>query len=90
MTDPRTMRVQVKGDILSLKKPASAWLDDFEAIEPFPVCTRSATGLLRYLPTNSVISLFAERPALPGSPQQRSYGLTRTSARKEGEPLTQY
>ncbi|POY70063.1 hypothetical protein BMF94_6950 [Rhodotorula taiwanensis] len=36
LTDPRTMRVQVKGDILSLKKPASAWLDDFEAIEPFP------------------------------------------------------
>lgn len=32
------MRVHVKGDILSLSKPSSAWLEHFKSIKPFPVC----------------------------------------------------
>ncbi|BGP04467.1 hypothetical protein JCM10049v2_000268 [Rhodotorula toruloides] len=36
LTDPRAIRVQVKGDILSLPKPSSAWLEHFKPIQPFP------------------------------------------------------
>jgi len=31
------MRVHVKGDILGLPKPSSAWLEHFKSIKPFPV-----------------------------------------------------
>lgn len=31
------MRVQVRGDILSLSNPSSAWLQNFEPTQPFPV-----------------------------------------------------
>ncbi|GJN92120.1 hypothetical protein Rhopal_005150-T1 [Rhodotorula paludigena] len=36
LTDPRAIRVHVKGDILSLPKPSSSWLEHFKRIEPFP------------------------------------------------------
>jgi hypothetical protein len=37
VTNPRAIRAQVKGDILSLKKPNSAWVELYEGLEPFPV-----------------------------------------------------
>lgn len=37
ITDPRAMRIAVKGDILSIDKPATAWLTHFEKFEPFEV-----------------------------------------------------
>ncbi|GAA5857078.1 hypothetical protein JCM9279_001947 [Rhodotorula babjevae] len=36
LTDPRAMRVHVKGDILGLPKPSSSWLEHFKSIKPFP------------------------------------------------------
>ncbi|GAA6054755.1 hypothetical protein JCM3770_000927 [Rhodotorula araucariae] len=36
LTNPRAMRVQVKGDVLGLPKPSSAWLEHFKGIQPFP------------------------------------------------------
>ncbi|GAA5862491.1 hypothetical protein JCM1840_004200 [Sporobolomyces johnsonii] len=36
LTNPRAIRVQVKGDILGLEKPSSTWLEQFKAIQPFP------------------------------------------------------
>ncbi|BGP52658.1 hypothetical protein JCM8202_004813 [Rhodotorula sphaerocarpa] len=36
LTNPRAMRVQVRGDILSLSNPSSAWLQNFEPTQPFP------------------------------------------------------
>lgn len=40
VTNPRAIRAHVKGDILSLKNPNSAWVEFFEGIEPFPVRIR--------------------------------------------------
>lgn len=37
MTNPKAMRVNVKGDILSLKNPSSTWLSHFKPIEKFDV-----------------------------------------------------
>ncbi|GAA5981276.1 hypothetical protein JCM10908_004049 [Rhodotorula pacifica] len=36
LTNPRAIRAQVKGDILSLKNPNSAWVEFYEGLEPFP------------------------------------------------------
>lgn len=35
VTDPRAMRISVKGDILSLSKPSTAWVNHFEKVEKF-------------------------------------------------------
>ncbi|KAM0748456.1 hypothetical protein T439DRAFT_358349 [Meredithblackwellia eburnea MCA 4105] len=35
VANPRMMRVQVIGDILSMKSPAGTWIDHFEPITPF-------------------------------------------------------
>lgn len=55
VTNPKAMRVQVKGDILSLDKPASTWLTHFKKIEKFDV----SASLLRL-----VILLMLRTPAL--------------------------
>ena len=46
MTNPRAIRAQVKGDILSLKKPNSAWVELYEGLEPFPVRPQASVCLL--------------------------------------------
>lgn len=37
VTDPRAMRISVKGDILSLEKPAASWIKNFKGFETFSV-----------------------------------------------------
>lgn len=44
VTNPRAIRVQVKGNILGLEKPVSSWLEHFKAIQPFPVRALSAVA----------------------------------------------
>lgn len=41
VTDPKSMRISVKGDILALEKPASTWNEYFKKIDKFEVRLRS-------------------------------------------------
>jgi len=45
--NPKAIRVQVKGDILSLAKPASTWLEHFSPLDKFEVSPRPSCGTNR-------------------------------------------
>lgn len=46
VTDPKAMRIGVKGDITSLPNPSSAWLKHFKQFPTYPVRLPSLTSLL--------------------------------------------
>ncbi|GAA5972730.1 hypothetical protein JCM11641_002994 [Rhodosporidiobolus odoratus] len=77
MLDPRALRLKVTGDVLSLKKPVSAWLDHFERIPPFP-----AQQLAPVIRTRNLLTSLGRSPAKKGvlytlSSSESTYLLTR-------------
>ncbi|GAA5957635.1 hypothetical protein JCM21900_000775 [Sporobolomyces salmonicolor] len=58
LTNPRAIRVQVKGDILGLEKPSSTWLEQFKAIQPFP-----RSELVPVKLSKDVMGTLGKRPA---------------------------
>ncbi|GAA5858806.1 hypothetical protein JCM8547_004996 [Rhodosporidiobolus lusitaniae] len=57
MLDPRAMRMKVTGDVYSLRRPVSAWLDHFEHIKPFP-----AGELAHVLRTRDLLTDLGKKP----------------------------